>query len=464
MLMRRFVPALATDCLDRLRARPLAHRLARGAFWAFSGAVSSRFLSLLASIITARLLGKETFGELGIIQSTIGLFGTIGGFGLGITATKYVAEFRQSDPAKAGRVIALSNMVALGTGLVAAIGLALAAKWLASGMLAAPHLSGLLRVSALLLLFSALNGAQTGALAGFEAFKTIAFINIWAGLATFPLTIAGVLLGGLPGVVWALVASMFINWLLNYFALRREAHKASVPLGAADWSREARVLWTFSVPATLSGLLFAPVYWFCSTLLVNEPGGYGEMGIYNAANQWKSSILFIPGVLVQLVLPILANLHGENNFAKQKKVVIANMLLNGSVCLVAAGVLSLLATHIMRSYGPSFETGAMALRFLLFSAVISAMTGVVGQFIASSGKMWWGFVLNGFWAVCLVSCATALKSRGATGLAMADFFSYCAHLLTILAFAIWQFRKMTTGQTTQTSDELRAGSPAVELG
>jgi len=38
------------------------------------------------------LLGTVGFGELGVIQSTVGMFGVFAGLGLGMTATKYVAS------------------------------------------------------------------------------------------------------------------------------------------------------------------------------------------------------------------------------------------------------------------------------------------------------------------------------------------------------------------------------------
>ncbi len=62
-----------------------------------------------------------------------------------------------------------------------------------------------------MLLLGALNGAQTGALAGFEEFRTIARINLLAGLANFPLIVTGVYLAGLRGAIVALVVSMGVN-------------------------------------------------------------------------------------------------------------------------------------------------------------------------------------------------------------------------------------------------------------
>jgi len=57
-------------------------------FWSMAGAVISRGLMLVASIFVARMLGKTGFGELGMIQSTVGMFGVFAGFGLGLNCNK----------------------------------------------------------------------------------------------------------------------------------------------------------------------------------------------------------------------------------------------------------------------------------------------------------------------------------------------------------------------------------------
>ncbi|MEI8356551.1 MAG: oligosaccharide flippase family protein, partial [Deltaproteobacteria bacterium] len=138
---------------DRIKASSFGYRLAHGTFWSMMGAGASQSLMLLTSIISARILGKQQFGEFGIINNTIGMFGVFAGFALGMTATKYVAEFRRKDPAKAGRIVALSSLVAMGTGAAVALVLLVIAPWLASKTLAAPQLTTLLRISAGFLFF-----------------------------------------------------------------------------------------------------------------------------------------------------------------------------------------------------------------------------------------------------------------------------------------------------------------------
>ena len=419
----------------RLEASPLGYRLARGAFWSIAGAVISRGLGLLASILVARMLGRVGFGELGIIQTTVGMFGTFAGFGLGVTATKHVAEFRGKDPARAGRIIAISNLVSwLAGGTMAALLLALA-PWLASRTLAAPHLSGLLRLGSLLLLFGAINGAQTGALAGFEAFRRIAKINLAVGLATFPLMVGGVWGWGLEGAVTGLVLSQGFTCVLNHYALHAEAAHAGVPLSHSRSTYEWRILWNFSVPAVASGFMVGPVYWFCSAMLVNRPDGYAQMGIFNAANQWFSALLFLPGVLGQAALPVLSERLGDNDRVRSAKVLKSYIKLNAVVVGPLVIIGSLLSPWIMSAYGPGFGGAWQTLSLVLLTAGLLALQTPVGQVIAASGRMWLATLMNTGWAACFIGLTWALLPWGATGLASARLGAYAVHAIWTFAFA-----------------------------
>jgi len=186
---------------------PLRARFALAAFWSLAGAILSRGFLLAASIVCARLLGEAGFGALGMIQSTVGMFGVLAGLGLGLTSTKYVAEFRRSDPERAGRILGLSATAAFFAGLLMAAALILAAPLLSRTVLAAPSLVGPLALGAGLVFFGAINGAQTGALAGLEAFATIARVNLWSGILSFPLIVFGVWSGGIAGAIAGMVAA-----------------------------------------------------------------------------------------------------------------------------------------------------------------------------------------------------------------------------------------------------------------
>jgi len=435
------LPPVLRKYTAKIEASPLGYRLAKGAFWSLTGALISRGLGLISSIWVARMLGKEGFGELGIIQNTVGMFGTFAGFGMGLTATKYIAEFKIKDPDKAGRIMSLSGLVAIITGGIISIALVVFAPWLAKNTLAAPHLSRYIQISAGLLFLSALNGSQTGALAGFEAFKTIAQVNLWSGITAFPLMVGGVYIAGLEGAVWGLVASTGINWLLNHIALRIEARKAKIPFSYQGCMQEWKVVWTFSLPSVLTGAMVGPVNWACSAMLVKQPNGYAEMGVYSAANQWQIAISFIPCMISVIVLPILSNLYGVDDRTKYNKVLGLNIIFNASVALIVALPIVGLSAFIMKSYGTEFQEGQRVLILLSAVSVITTTLSVIGQSIASMGKMWHGFILNGIWAVTLVGSAWFMTKAGAMGLSLAFFIAYSVHLISVSSYTWFTLQK-----------------------
>lgn len=422
------MPRLLRPFWERLRASNIGYRLAHGAFWSTMGAGISQSLMLLTSIIAARILGREQFGEYGIVISTVGMFSIFAGFGLGTTATKFVAEFKHTDPARAGRIIAMSSLVAIGTGAVATAVLLAIAPWLAVKTLAAPQLSGMLRLACGIIFFGAVNSSQIGALAGFEAFRGLARINLFSGVFSFVCVTLGILKWGLPGALFGQVVALAASCLLSNYALRKESKRFGVAPRYAGCGAERGLLISFTLPAVLSGIMVSPVTWACSAILVNQPNGYAEMGIFSAANSWQKAILFLPGCIGAIALPMLSNLYGTTDRSKYKQALKYNILLNSAAALTAFFFVAGLSKFIMRSYGVQFEAGYLVLIVLCFSSVLIAVNGVIGNAIASAGRMWFALGFNGLWGAGYLSVSYFLVPRyGALGLAMSNAIAYLMH-------------------------------------
>lgn len=434
-------PSAVHPFIKRIKASEVGSRLARGVFWSMAGTAISRGLMLCATVLVARMLGKTGYGELGMIQTTVGMFGVFAGFGLGLTSTKYVAEFRQSDPERAGRIIGLSGLFTIGTGSLMVLGLLIFAPWLAEHTISAPHLTGVLRVGAIILFVNALNGAQTGALSGFEAFKSIAHVNLIVGLISFPILICGAYFGGLTGAVWALGINLCINWLLNHLALRKEARRYGVPFSFRACGREWPVLWKFSLPAVLAGSMVGPVNWACSAMLVNRPDGYGEMGIFSATNQWYVLLLFIPDILGKVVLPVLSDQFGQGNTKQLTTTLVLTIKVNLLIVTPLVLVASIASPYIMGLYGKGFGDGWPTLVVVLMTAGILAIQTPVGQIIAATGRMWLGCVMNMGWALTFIVSTVLLVDHGSLGLASARLLSYTIHSIWTFGFVIWLLRK-----------------------
>jgi O-antigen/teichoic acid export membrane protein len=322
------------------------------------------------------------------------------------------------------------------------------APWLSRNTINAPHLSDPLRLGAIILFLSALNGAQSGALSGFEAFKTIAHINLFIGLISFPILVAGAYYGGLQGVLLAMAANLALNWIINNRALHREANRSFVPLDHFGCTQELSVLWKFSLPAALSAVLVGPTNWICAALLVNQPRGYEEMGLFNAANQWRMAILFVPGVVGQVVLPLLSSIHAESDKLQFRRVLKVNIVLGVAISLSVALPIILAANLIMSIYGPGFEMGALTLKILAFSSILTAANSVVGYAISSRGKMWVGFLFNALWAISLIVAVHIMirGEYGATGMAYAILVSYALHTVWQIIYLAAVLKPKNSGQ------------------
>lgn len=418
----------------RIRGSKLFSRIVSGAFWSTSGAVILRVFGLASSILVARIVGKESFGELGILQGTVGMFTMFAGFGMATTATKYVAELRSQDPERAGRIVAFSRLMVLCSGLIVGSILLLLAPWLATRTLAAPHLTNHLRLSSLVLFLGIMAGLESAALAGLEAFRKIAYVNCAIGLLTLPVTLAGALWGGVAGVIWAWVILQALSWVFYWWAFRKEGTNSGVQAILRGCMAEKHVLWSFGVPSLLISLVSGPVGWLCSAILVNQPNGYAEMGVYNAANQWRAILLFLPGNIGVILLPILANLRGTGEQRSFEKVVWFNVALNAAVTFLIAVLIIAGAPIIMAAYGKGFETGVLPLILLAATSIFIVAADVLGRAIVSLGRMWWGLALNAIWAIVMLLLAWTFKSNGATGLSLANLVAYSFHFFISFLF------------------------------
>jgi O-antigen/teichoic acid export membrane protein len=427
--------------LNRIVSRLVLHapepgsverRMLSGTVWSMAGSVISQGLGLLATIVTARLLGRNTFGEFGMVQGTAGMLGIFAGMGLGATAARYVSHLRNTAPVRINSFLLLSNLAALASGGTIAIALCAFAPFVSQRAINAPHLSPYLRVCSALLVINAISGAQTGALAGFEAFRALAKVNVLRGLAVLPITALLVYAWGLSGAVWSLVILAALGWVLNEQALRRLAIDYAPSSFQLAWAERA-VLWHFSVPALFSSAMVGPVGWIASSILVNTPGGYAEMGIFNAANQWRAALVFIPNLLGQVTLPILA---GSQEHRHQKPVIWSSIIANAVCVLPVVLILCLFSNSVMRSYGKEFDSRGPV---LILSGIASALLAIqtpIASLIAASNKMWTGFFMNLGWAALLIISSSVLISNGygADGLAAAYLLAYAAHVVWTFAY------------------------------
>jgi O-antigen/teichoic acid export membrane protein len=436
---------------EKLAESPVAYRIAKGTFWSLIGAVGSKALTLVSSIVIARILGKEGYGEVGMVQSTIGLFGVFAGFGLGTASTKYIAEYRTKDPEKAGRILNLTLVVSLISGGIMAIVCLAMSPWLAENTLNRSDLASLLGASALLLFISTLGGVLFSALSGFESFRAIARINIWQGAVSPLVAIPCVWFYGVQGAIASFTINAAIGLILCTIALRAECKSYRIPQTFdTSFLSERYTIWKFSLPAMFAALMVGPAYWICSIILVNQKNGYSEMGIFTVVNQWFMHLLLLPSIIGQVIFPILSESIGANDINYSNKILMLSIKLNAALILPIVFILCFLSPFIMQLYGKSFSEEWLTLIIGLLTAGLLAIQTPIGNIIAASGRMWVGFFMNLGWAIAFIGFSIAFVKWGALGINSARAIAYLIHAIWTFGFAYLIIKKNNNVTTSKT--------------
>lgn len=424
--------------LSRVRQSSLGLRLVKGGFWSLFGNILSKGTVLLSTILVAHILGKNVYGEYSIIRTTIFMFIALASLGVGSVTTKYISQYRDSNLQKAYNIYLISTGFSIVFGLIIAISVYFSSRWIAKTQLDAEYLTNSIKYGALLLFFCTINGAQTGSLAGFENFKDIAINSFIASVIELIGTCLMAYYWGINGALVGSALGYFFLTLINNRIISKEfGHSVTI-----DWKliqkEDINVIWIFGLPAALCNLLVIFALWMSRTYLVRQTN-FGEIAIYNAADQVKTFILFIPIALSTIVLPILTNIKQTGSYKQYNKVLKSNIIINIGISGIIALVVSILAGPILSLWGKSFDD-PMPLILLAISAIFSSFATVVGQAIASQGKMWVGFICNLIWAVLVVALSYHFigKGMGASGLALSILIAYIAHgLYQYMYLKIW---------------------------
>lgn len=423
-----------TIALNKKQPLGLRKRLISGILWNLVAMIASRGSTLVATIIVARVLGTSKYGELSIIQSTIGMFGTFAGMGLGVTCTKYIAELKLNDPARAGRIIALTHMVGWISAGILSLALIGLAPWLAVNTLANPDLSHGLQLAALLLLFSTITGLQGGTLAGFEAFRELARIGVIQGLCAFPLILACVYCGGVEGAVIGMGLSNLIGYFLNLRAIKLLTSNASIQTCFRSAWQERSVLKLTAIPSMLTGVMVGPVVWYGNALIVSESGGYAQLGIFNAVNQWKILLTYIPAVIGRVLLPMLSATVKSQNIRLETFNILGNWLLVTTIAMIPIAIPESISFFYGTEYiGQDFN---LCLSLMMLVSIILAYKEGIARKLITTNLLWWGIFSNFLWSIIFLVCVYCFRSKGATGLAFSFITSYIINTVIFIPFYI----------------------------
>lgn len=368
--------------IKKLKERLLASKLFKDSFWALTGTVMGKALSLFAGIIVARLLGKEIYGEYGMIKTTLINISVFSTLGLGYTGTRFIAKFIQECPSLINSTIRNIYKITIVFSSVIFLLVFLFAPEIAE-YLEVPETTSAFRVTALAILINAIDTTQIGILAGFKNFKATAINGSVVGVSTFILSTLLTYFFGLNGSLIALLSSQVIGTILNARAINKSQKTLT---GQEKYVNATKELLSFSVPVALQEFLYTAVAWTSSIFMV-KLSSYEEMGLLGAVSQWISIIYFIPSVMKNVALSYFSS-DGNNNLFNRM------LQINFAATFVPYLFVVLFSGLITSMYGSKYDGLQIVLIIGTIQPIFTSLsTVIIYEFIARS-RTWLMFFVR----------------------------------------------------------------------
>lgn len=370
-----------------IKERLLRSKLFKDSFWAVGGNGLGNCLLLIAGIIIARILGKDLYGEYGMVKTTMLHIASFSTLGLGFTSTKYIADAVSNAPNKLRSIIRTALGTTFAFSLFLCILLFVFSDALAN-YIEEPQAAPAFRALGIIVVFRAVNTISAGILAGYKSFKNVGINSVISGFVL--LSCASILSYkfGLVGSFISLALSQLTNALLNFLAVAKHFREADQHV-EVGMSKEMLL---FTIPVAIQEFSYMLATWG-GTMILTKYASLGEVGLWSAASQWNAIILFIPHLLQNVVLSHLSGLSKDKNSHTQ---MMKKMLAINFFCSVIPFLfVYVLAGFISSFYGATFVGLKGVIRVVTFSSVLSCVSSVFQSSLLSKGHNWLLLILRG---------------------------------------------------------------------
>jgi O-antigen/teichoic acid export membrane protein len=175
------------------------------------------------------------------------------------------------------------------------------------------------------------------------------------------------------------------------------------------------------------------------------------MGVFNVTMSWFNAVTFLPGVLAQVLLPLLSSQTAEAGGRSRKKLVFLAVKANALAVIPVALFLICLSPFIMSLYGAGFREGWPTLVLNLLTAAVIAIQGPAAQAVVAAGRMWSLFAMYLGWGVAFLGGTLLLVPSGSFGLTEARLAAYVLSSIAVFLFAMrycWRASLSSTGTAT----------------
>jgi len=412
----------------------LQTKIANGVIWSFFGTFISRGFLFLTTILITNVVSLKEYGEIGIIKSIIITFSMFSIASFGVTATRYISIYKEKDLKKVTRILSLTYFSTILISLVIFLLINIFSKQFAREVINNESFIIETVIISFAIFFSALNGFQNGALAGFEKFKSISIVNIVNGLLAIPILYFSTLYYGVLGFCFGMAILFLLLFLYSSYFLRKAMIENEVRFNFKDIKSEIKVIKKFSIPSFLGGFIISPTILICNNILVKSNNGFIQMGIYEAAFNFSIVAMTFNSMVGQVIYPFAIRMFDKKN----EKFNFLNLNAPWLIGVFLSLFLIYLPDVFSMIFDEKYHTISMyntVSCIALFIIFISHRQGI-SRNLAAINKMWYGFFDNLIWSFLAIMFTYFLISEGSSGRAFAFVIAYLINSVIILPFYV----------------------------
>ena len=365
----------------------LGTELRRNAFWFTALTGFQRIFSMVQTILIARALGITEYGVYGLLFGTIGFVASVMGLQMGLTATVFIARYREYEKEKASAVIQICSRF----GWMVSIGLLIVAVPFVSSigiyLLSSSGYEFAVLLALIFIVISIVSGIQDGIAQGFEQFAILAKVNVVSALLVLAVITPAASGFGLNGVLLTILIGVVLKFIVLQWEIQRIRKKDAIPRVGSGVSF-GNLIGQFALPSMLVSLGLGAVTWLGMFMLSRQAAGFNGVAIANTGLQWRGPVLLLTSAIGTVAIPAFSRLSGagdvKTSLRLRRKLALLSMLVSGSVgfiVMVASGL-------IMSVYGKEFLSGRVAFSLIVLSSVPMVIANVYMQELVGKGEMW----------------------------------------------------------------------------
>lgn len=392
--------------------------------WMFLGQFVSMFASFVATIIIARRLGPENYGQLSYAVSLISIFAILASFGIESILYRDLIENREKRYYYLGSAFVIRFI----TGLFTIILTLLFVKFFVNDQIS--------KILVLILSGTFILGAFKIVSNEFQAQVKSKYLSISTVVIAVIINLCKiyVVLSG-QGIIYLALIILFESILYAGFYLF--FYKTKIKEEITDWRFKtdiAKKLIKDSWPVMFMSA-FALIYARIDQVLIKHLIDAYSVGIYSVAVTLSEIWGFIPTIIVVSLFPAILNGKQKSKelyYSRLKKLAFFLIFIS----LLISIIITILAPILIKTiYGPEFIDAVKILKIYVWANISTFLTALIYNFLISENykkiiifmslsPMIINLVLNIIW----------IPEYGNIGAAWATFVSYFFGPLTLLLF------------------------------